>query len=174
MRTLFLLTLLCSQSLGEIGRREAERRRGLETQGATARKIEQQDVPRLAAEGNLGTFSPPPASPPARSSGARSGARASPERYRSAIQKLDRDIRNVEDRVASLRARAAAERWAPPRSSRGSSTAHPDSSAKRFELQIAEWETKLKRLKQDRFEKYQEGRKAGFLPGELDGKGMWP
>jgi len=35
-----------------------------------------------------------------------------------------------------------------------------------------ELEAKLKRLKQERLEAYETGRKAGYLPGELDGKGI--
>ena len=43
-----------------------------------------------------------------------------------------------------------------------------------WEWRIKDWEVKLKRLRQDRFETYDAGLKAGFLPGELDGKGIWP
>ena len=44
----------------------------------------------------------------------------------------------------------------------------------RLDVQIKDWEVKLKRLRQDSFETYDAGLKAGFLPGELDGKGIWP
>jgi len=174
MTPLLMLALLCSQSLGEIGRREAERRRGLEAEGGGGgRTIAETDLSR--SSGNLGTFSTSPgsaAAPPAKTGKAE--ARASPARYRSAIQRLDRAVRAAEDRLSSLRARVAAERWAPPKKGRGGGGDDGRSQTKNLELQIGEWETKLKRLREERFETYDAGRKAGFLPGELDGKGIIP
>jgi uncharacterized protein (UPF0335 family) len=40
--------------------------------------------------------------------------------------------------------------------------------------EIEDLELKLKRLQQERSEVYAEGKKAGFLPGELSGKGIIP
>jgi len=40
--------------------------------------------------------------------------------------------------------------------------------------QILELQSKLKRLRQERLDIYEAGKKAGFLPGELDGKGIIP
>ncbi|PYV12309.1 MAG: hypothetical protein DMG07_17315, partial [Acidobacteria bacterium] len=80
------------------------------------------------------------------------------------------------DRLASLRARVEAERWTPPRAARSRRGTRIVQSEKRprLDVQIKDWEVKLKRLRQDRFETYDAGLKAGFLPGELDGKGIWP
>ena len=177
MKSLLLLALVLGQSLGEIARREAERRRNIDAQGAPEKTILQQDVPRLGSGGALSTSSLPPSpkGPPVRSSASRR-TRDSPERFRGAIQKLDREIRSAEDRLASLRARVEAERWTPPRTARSRRGTRVAQSEKRprLDVQIKDWEMKLKRLRQDRFETYDAGLKAGFLPGELDGKGIWP
>jgi len=176
---LLLLAVLLAQSLGDLARREAERRRTVDEQGLPEKTILQQDVARLGAGGSVSTSSalphdkPPPAraSPPV-------GARDSLARYRSTLQKLDREIRTAEDKIALLRARGKSEAdnpATPRRNSRsrrgGGARATADH---RPDVQIKEWETKLKRLRQDRFETYDAGRRAGFLPGELDGKGIWP
>jgi hypothetical protein len=177
---LLLLAVLLAQSLGDLARREAERRRTVDEQGLPEKTILQQDVARLGARGSVSTSSalphdkPPPvrASPPA-------GTRDSLARYRSTLQKLDREIRTAEDRIALLRARAKSEADNPTtprrssRSRRGGGGARA-ASDHRPDAQLKEWEAKLKRLRQDRSETYSAGRRAGFLPGELDGKGIWP
>jgi hypothetical protein len=43
-----------------------------------------------------------------------------------------------------------------------------------LQREIDELESKLKRIRRERQEIYEEGRKAGFLPGELDGRGLIP
>jgi hypothetical protein len=176
---LLLLALLVFQSLGDLGRREAERRRAVDEQGLPEKTILQRDVARLGAQGAVSTSSslPHDKPPPARAS-PKSGSRDSLARFRSALQKLDREIRTAEDRITLLKARAKTEADHPTaqRSSRSRSRngGARTTSDRRPDAQIKEWESKLKRLREDRFETYSAGRRAGFLPGELDGKGIWP
>jgi len=176
---LLLLGLLLAQSLGDLARREAERRRTVDEQGLPEKTILQQDVARLGAQGALSTSSalPHDKAPPARASPP-AGTRDSLARFRSTLQKLDREIRTAEDRIALLRARAKSEADSPATPRRSSRSRRGGgaraTSEHRPDAQIKEWETKLKRLRQDRSEAYGAGRRAGFLPGELDGKGIWP
>jgi hypothetical protein len=164
---------LAAQDLGELARREAQRRAGIEAQGGADRKIVQADLERARPGGNVTTFSVPalrtPAPPAPRPAGGRTA-----ERYRSALQRLDRQIASVEDRIGALRARAEAEKWEIRRAGRSGSRAPAERAPPKRELAIREQEVKLRRLRQERFETYDAGRRAGFLPGELDGKGIVP
>lgn len=161
------------QSLAEAARKEAERRKALEQQGIPEKVIDGQDPARLGPNGNLTLFSPANTvhasvrSQPVRTAGTL-------DRFRSALEKLDREIRQAQDRLAALRDRAAAVHRAPPTPKRGSRKASGNSDEDRLRWQIREWEGKLERVKQERSETYDNGRKAGFLPGELDGRGIIP
>ncbi len=163
---------LAMQSLGDAARKEAERRKALQEQGVEAKVIDAANPRDLARNGNVTVSSP-----------AAGSARASPPavrtakpdvRVRSVIQKLDRDIRQVEDRLGALRRKADAERWAPPRAGpvarRGSALPNEE----KIREDIAGLELKLKRLREDRLDAYNDARKAGLLPGEIDGKGITP
>jgi hypothetical protein len=167
--SLFLL-----QSLADVAREEAERRKGLEQQGIEAKVIEG-DITRLAPNGNLSTSTLPSPAPKKTKPSSDSGKSPSSIRsFRSALQKLDRTIRQDQERLDSRRARLQAEKWALPKVgpvSRGGGSA--DSQA-RLQVEIGELESKLKRMRRERSEIYEEGRRAGFLPGELDGKGIIP
>ena len=44
----------------------------------------------------------------------------------------------------------------------------------RLQAEIEELELKLKQLRRERAETFDDGRKAGYLPGELEGKGIIP
>ena len=52
--------------------------------------------------------------------------------------------------------------------------AKPKNSQSKLQAEIEELQIKLKRLQEERFEVYESGKKAGFLPGELEGKGIIP
>jgi len=160
------------QSLADAARREAERRRELDRQGVAAKVIEG-DPAQLAPDGAVSTSMPGPrfGSGEARAS---AKGRDSPRSYRSALQKLEREIRTAEDRLAMLRERLRAERWAQPKGGRSAKTNGGAESRERIERQIRELELRVKRLRQDRVATYDEGRRAGFEPGELDGKGRMP
>jgi hypothetical protein len=166
--------ILCMQSLADIAREEAERRKLLEQQGIEGKVVEG-DAAHLAPNGNL-TVSTVASTGSKKPSSQISSQKdkASLRSFRSALQKLDRAIRKDEDRLKSLRARLQAERWAPPKIGRVSSRDQTTDSQDRLKSEIEELQISLKRLREERFEIYESGKKAGFLPGELDGKGIVP
>ncbi len=161
--------VLCLQSLADIAREEAERRRQLEQQGIMGKVVEANPSPNA----NLTTSTVPlPAQKQQRSPSPKD--RSSARSYRTALQKLDRTIRQEEARLESLRTRWQAGRWALPKVGRVSGSSQNANAQERLQRQIEDLQAKLKQLRQDRFEIYEAGKKAGFLPGELDGKGIMP
>jgi chromosome segregation ATPase len=94
--------------------------------------------------------------------------------FRTRLQKLDRAIRENEDRLQSRRARLQAQRWEIPKTSRVSSRRRKTDSQNNLQAEIEELEVKLKQLRRERAEIYEDGKKAGYLPGELDGHGVMP
>jgi len=168
------LLLFSLQSLGDVAREEAERRKLLDQQGIEARVIEG-DITHLAPNGNLSTSTPSSPGPKKTRSSPDSGKSLSTVRtFRSALQKLDRTIQQDQERLESRRARLQAGKWALPRVGRVSTHGESTDSQARLQAEIEELESKLKRMRRERSEIYEEGRKAGFLPGELDGKGIIP
>lgn len=155
------------QSLADMARKEAERRKGLER--IEEKVIEGGSPTQLAPGGNLTTSSSP--SKGSRRQRLAGEARASPGPIRNRIRKLDREIAETDERIAALRSRIERERWAPTKAGRRSQT---KDSPERLRTQLQELELRRKRLGQERLETYDQGRKAGFLPGELDGKGIIP
>lgn len=146
---------LQAQSLAEAAHKESERRRSLEERGISGRVIEQHDTTQRRLNGNVSVFAPVPAT--------RRAERPAPNTFRKALQVLDREIQQGEDRLALLKEKIQTARRAahvPTRSSRSGS----------LQADLRECELKLKRLRQDRLDTYNAGRKAGFLPGELEGK----
>ncbi len=161
-----------TQSLAEVARREAERRRELDRQGVEAKVIDGSS-PQLAPNGNLSTSSPA-SGPRARDDPAGSAGRGRPRSYRTRIQRLDREIRSAEDRIAVLQERLRKERWALPKVGRLSRSSGAATSQERLQGQIRDLEGKVKQLKRERREVWDEGRRSGYQPGELDGKGLVP
>ena len=171
LAALFIFSL---QSLADIAREEAERRKLLEQQGIEAKVIEG-NPGHLAPGGNLTISTTKPSMPgrmkkPSSSEKPKTSARS----YRTALQKLDRTIRRDQARLESLRARLMDEKWALPKTGRISKNVDTTDSQNRLQAQIEELESKLKQQREERLQIYDEGRKAGFLPGELDGKGIIP
>lgn len=169
---LFSIPAAQSPSLADVARKEAKRRRELEQQGIREDVITNDAVSQRAKRGNLSVFSPGPA----KSGSPRPSVdskRSTPAPFLKALQKLDREIRQLEDRLALLRERESKERWTLPvvERSRRSARAAPSKDCR---SQMQELEMKLKRLRQERGEVYDQGRKAGFLPGELVVKGIVP
>jgi len=162
------------QSLVDVARDEGERRKRLEEQGIEARVIDE-NAAGLARQGNITTSTEPAASVPM--SSARSEplkGQGSVRSYRSALQKLDRAIQQNETHLTAKRARMQAEKWANLKSgkaSKGTGAKYPQS---RLQAEIDALQIKLKQLRDERFEVYEAGKKAGFLPGELEGKGIIP
>ncbi len=158
------------QSLAEAARKEAERRRTMERQGVEEKVISRD----LRAERDNRSE---PASVPAFSRVSNTGrAPKNPvalQAVRSALRKLDSNILQTEEKLTNYRARLESEKWQLPKV--GKLTRGNNSSAmEKLRLQIQELESKLKRLRRERYDTYEVGKKAGYLPGELDGRGIVP
>jgi hypothetical protein len=158
------------QSLTDFARQEAERRRLLEEQGIQGKVIVNNDA-GSTSNGDVSMPEAPSAmreKPTAQSDSSK--GRKSASNYRMALQKLDRQIQQGEDRLASLQARLHAEKRSVSKTRRASGRSRPKDAAGQLQTQIQELQMKVKRLHEERFEVYESGRKAGFMPGELDGR----
>jgi len=172
--SLAVLLLFALQSLADVARQEAERRRRMDEQGIETKIIEG-DPGLLAPNGNLTVFAPDHSAPKKSIKESASGkGQPSVRSYRNALQKLDRSIQRDEERLKARRARLQAEKWAPPKVGPISRSAGNADSLHRLQEEIEDLELRLKQQRKERSEVYDEGRKAGFLPGELDGKGLIP
>jgi hypothetical protein len=175
-RSCFLTVLIFfgMQSLADIAREEAERRKSLEERGIKGKVIE--NIAASASSGIDLTESEHRAKKPADKSSRASSSKKRPSvsRYRSALQKLDRTIRQEEARLKLLRERLRKERWAPPKTGRLSARGKSEEVQNRLRDEIEDLQVKIKLLRRERAEIYDEGKKAGFLPGELEGKGIIP
>lgn len=158
------------QSLAEAARREAARRKELERRGIKAKLIEAADPALIAPNGTLSTSKPAPAGAPL-GSGEPSGRKSeSLGSFRTKLEKLDREISRSDNRLRLLRSRLEAERRASDGLRRGSTPA----SLERLRQQIGELTLRLKQLREERSDTYRAGRRAGFLPGELEDRGIIP
>jgi chromosome segregation ATPase len=169
-----LLLAFDMQSLVDVAREETERRKSLEQQGIEGKVVEG-NGPSLAPNGNI-TTSTGPAIVPEKTS-TRSGSpkgHATLYNYQTALKKLDREIGQNEERLASRQARLQAEKWVLPKTRRVSGGSRTKSSQGQLQAEIEGLQTKLKRLRKERSEVYELGKKAGFLPGELENKGLVP
>jgi len=165
---------LCMQSLADVAREEAERRRLLDQQGVEAKVIV--DVVPQNSSGSL-TLSTGPSSTIARKTPKESTSsreKTSLNGIRASLQKLDRSIKQTQERLEVGRARLHAERWAIPKTGRVSARGDTEKTQSRLRQEIEALQKKLDQLQQDRSEIYDRGKKAGFLPGELTGKGIIP
>lgn len=161
------------QSLAEAARKEAERRKALEQQGIEGRVISMDAARATAGSERSGAVLLPDR--PSESGTERlRKSQPSLRILRSNLRKLDLEIQHGVERLALLRARMESERWQLPRVGRNSRASGSNSARERLGFQIKELETKLNHLRRERFQTYDSGRKAGFLPGELDGKGVVP
>jgi ribosome-associated translation inhibitor RaiA len=170
---LSLLLLLCVQSLADVARQEAERRRALDQQGIEAKVI---NTVTPDSVGNLAISSGVPSVAPRKTSNGSAApkGKASVQAIRSALQKLDRSIQQTKERLESRRARLQSERWRNPQTIRASNGGDAEKIQTRLKQEIEDLQRKLEQLQLERSEVYDRGRKAGFLPGELTGKGMIP
>ncbi len=158
------------QSLADVARREAERRKALERQGIEGKVISSNAAPATEQRTETNMPASRTGSSPARSSREQNTVRA----LRARVQKLDLAIQHGEERLTVLRARMESERWQLPKVGRISRARTGDTARERLALQIRELEAKLRNWRRERSQTYESGRKAGFLPGELDGKGIVP
>ena len=171
-----LQLLWSNQSLADVARAEAERRRLLDEQG-----IEEKIVNGIPSEeemvGKRTRYDAPPSAVRRNSPerGADSGARSRDtlRKYRAELQKLDKAIQKEEQTLASKRRRLETVRRTPPAPIRIGSLATRNAVAeamRRLEAEIKDGEDKLKQLVEERANLYDEGRRNGFLPGELEGR----
>ena len=76
--------------------------------------------------------------------------------------------------MAGKRARLQTEKRANFKSGKASKGAGAENLQNRLQAEIKELQIKLKQLRDERFEVYEAGKRAGFLPGELEGKALIP
>lgn len=159
-----------AQTLAEAARKEAERRKALERQGVEGKVVGMGDPASLAPNGNLSTSGQAPDRGPAPRE---VDSRGSPAYYRSRIERLDREIRQGEERLKLLKDRDETARKDGSRGSIGG-RGGSGSAAEQLRRQIADLDLRLKQMRVEREEVYANGRRAGFLPGELEGRGVVP
>lgn len=168
------LAVICAafllQSLADFAREEAARRKRLEQEGIEAKVITE------AAEDSQGNLSTSEERPRQSSNSAKSVSKSesSVSSFRRAIQKLDRRIRQEENRLKLRRARLQSLHRESRKKGEAPGSGKGADAQSRLTEEIEELEMNLKQLRRERAEVYDEGRKAGFLPGELDGKGIIP
>jgi hypothetical protein len=170
--SLVFLLIFNMQSLVDVAREEGERRKRLEEQGIEARVLDE-NAAGLARHGNITTSTEPAASvhmPSVRSDSLKD--QGSVRSYRSVLQKLDRAIQKNEAQLAAKRARLQAEKRANFKSGKASKGAGAENPQRRLQAEIETLQIQLKQLRDERFEAYEAGKRAGFLPGELEGKAL--
>ncbi len=160
-----------AQSLAEAARREADRRRQLEEQKVEGKVIEA-NSPGQLSRGGLATFSGVPTQSRASGTAREPKARTSLNAYRTALRKLDREILEVGERRSLLLRRAEAEKWTLPKPGSRGGTSSGQSLRDKLRKQADDLEVRLKSLERRRMETREEARKAGYLPGEIDGKAL--
>ena len=165
---------IAAQSLADAARREAERREGLEQLGIEETVIEGNGE-SYSGEGNVSVFTTS-GTPSPKKSAAPSSAKnqSSLSRYRKTIQKLDQNILKEEARIKRLQERLEDLRREGYKIGDLTKRRRNEESQNRTREQIEELEVNLKLMRKERSDEYDSGKKAGFLPGELDGKGIVP
>jgi hypothetical protein len=163
---------VAAQSLADLARAEAERRKQIERQGIPAKRIESFGRLPEVSRGAVSTSNP--AFRPAAAAGAAAKTEPRPalRTFQSRLQKLDGEIAKAEDRIKLLRAKADAARWAPMKITKGSQGGASASNQDQLHWQILELEGKIAALRRERSDVFQAGRRAGYLPGELEGRGI--
>ncbi len=161
---------VAEQSLAEAARKEAERRRRLEDQNVEAKVIHGRGSLEVS-NGNVTTFGGGTARSSPSAAARETKGRTSLSAYRNRLHKLEGEIFNGEQRLNQLRREAATERWTLPKARRATGGS---SAQEKLRKQADDLEIKLKKLRRDRQELWDEAKRAGFLPGELDGKALAP
>jgi len=170
-----VLFTLAPQSLVDFARQEAERRRQLEQQGVQGKIIEGNGQHLTPDSGTLTTSTEPGADvavPSRRQETPKD--QASLRRFKTSLQKLDREILRLEARLASVKSRIQNEKWEKIKTGRSSNRSRTNDFGSKLQAEMEKLHTKLKELRDERFDVFEAGRKMGFLPGELDGKGLMP
>ncbi len=158
------------QSLAEAARKEAERRRQLAEQEVEAKVIEARgSLP--SSTGNVTTFSRPVGNAGRAAAAREAKGRTSAAAYRRLLRKLDGEIVDCGQRASALRRQAEAEKWTLTKA--GRRTGGPGAAEKLLH-QAEELEARKQKLQRQRQEAWDEGLRAGYLPGELDGRAVAP
>lgn len=162
------------QSLADIASEEARRRKLLSQSGVEA-KVIGADSDSICLTRSL-TVSTPSSTKsdkkPAQAASSKS--RPAIRSFQTALKKLDKAIRKEEEKIQKLHERLRKERWALPKVGRVSGSGLNEEDRARLQAEIEELELKLKQLRRERTATFDDGRKAGYLPGELEGKGIIP
>lgn len=173
------LLLLSTQSLADLAREEAERRNAIDQQGIRTRIVTTVEATRepVDAEGEPALHPPPRSRTVPRDEAPTH--RRSLNAIKRLLRRLDQSIRKSERELALCRTRLQEGRWELPKVGKASKTGSRQGDAQqraqeRLRQRIEEIETELRRLREERRDAYEEGRRAGFHPGELDGKGVVP
>jgi chromosome segregation ATPase len=166
--------VLGEQSLADAARTEAARRE----------RVRRLGIEETVIEGNGGCYSgignvtlfelPRTAKTEKASTESTFQDRGSLSRIRSRLQKLDRNIRQEEVRLEKMQDRIGELRRDSYRISNISKIPANEESKRKTLEQIEESKDKLRALRRERSEIYDNGRKQGFLPGELQGRGIIP
>lgn len=165
-------SLPASQSLADVARKEAERRQKIDEQGIQVKRIESANLQPLAPAGTISTSSTESRTASANAPALKADPRPTLRSFQTRLQKLDHDIAQDEAKLKLLRARSEAERWAGTKTSKGSKGSGSTAAQDPLRWQILDLEAKLAGLRRDRDDTFQAGRKAGYLPGELEGRGI--
>jgi prefoldin subunit 5 len=171
----FLFFTLDAQSLVDIAREEAARRKHLEQQGIQGKVIVGNGLNAPSESGNVTTSTGTGMEiekPSSREAGKR--LNSSIQRFQSDIKKLDSEIRQTEGRIESLQKRLQTEKWEALKAGRSSGRSRSGNTKSQIQISVEKLQEKLKELRNKRFEVYESGKKAGHLPGELDGKFIDP
>jgi chromosome segregation ATPase len=162
------------QSLADIAREETGRRKLLSQSGMEAKVIEA-DSSSIHLRGSL-TVSTPSSMKSDKKPAQAASSKNRPviRSFQTALKKLDNAIRKDEKKIQKLRERLREARWALPKVGRVSGRGLNEEDRARLQAEIEELELKLKQLRRERAETFDDGRKAGYLPGELEGKGIIP
>lgn len=161
-----------TQSLAELSRLELERRQKIEQQGVPAKRIEYVGRSDRVTGGTVSTSSPVAGKTSRAEPAAKADPRPALRTFQARLQKLDRDIAQAEDRVKVLRKKIEAERWAPIKTAKGSLGLGSSAAVDQLRWQVTELEGKIAALRRERGDVFQAGRKAGYLPGELENRGI--
>jgi hypothetical protein len=161
-----------SQSLADAARKEAERRQKVDQQGVAVKRIDAANPSQSGSGGAISVSSPASRPSLANAPAPKTEPRASLRSFQTRLQKLDRDILQAEERIKLLQGRVAAERWAPVKTAKGSRGSGASSSQEQLRQQILELEGRLAILRKDRSDTFLAGRRAGYLPGELENRGI--
>jgi len=165
--TVALLIMSAAQrpSLAELARREAERRKEVERTGVAVKEIRSADVHTTSTTG--GRAAEAGRKDHGDVSITRGADGGSLRAYRATLERLAREIRVTDERLAALRRRLDLEM---KKQSTIIGGRRDGSAADKLRAQAGDLEQKLRRLQGERRIAYEEGRRAGWQPGELDGR----